>query len=199
MTSLTFSLTVVTLQLASSQFSPRLLRTFTRDRLVHVSLGLLLATFTYALTVLRTVRASLVGAAAFVPQISVTVAYLLALASVLGLVVFLAHLARQIRVEWMLRKVHADTDTTMRRVLSEQGRHHGGAAGACPRGAAVRAAIRVSDLDRRTGVAGRRRRRRRRGVHRPAARRSPWSRAPRRSGVAPRRPTTTCRRPAGTP
>ena len=30
-TSLTFSLTVVTLQLASSQFSPRLLRTFTRD------------------------------------------------------------------------------------------------------------------------------------------------------------------------
>jgi uncharacterized membrane protein len=119
-TSLTFSLTVVTLQLASSQYSPRLLRTFTRDRLVHFSLGLLLGTFTYALTVLRTVRASLSEQTAFVPQISVTVAYLLALVSVLTLVVFLAHLARQIRVEWMLRKVHADTDTTMRRVLSEK-------------------------------------------------------------------------------
>jgi uncharacterized membrane protein len=57
-TSLTFSLTVVMLQLASGQFSPRLLRTFTRDRVVHVTLGLFLATFTYALTVLRTVRAS---------------------------------------------------------------------------------------------------------------------------------------------
>src|SRR5687768_12359354 len=34
-TSLTFSLTVVTLQLASSQYSPRLLRTFTSDRFVH--------------------------------------------------------------------------------------------------------------------------------------------------------------------
>ena len=36
-TSLTFSLTVVTLQLASSQFSPRLLRTFVRDPLAHGS------------------------------------------------------------------------------------------------------------------------------------------------------------------
>jgi uncharacterized membrane protein len=118
-TSLTFSLTVVTLQLASSQFSPRLLRTFTRDRLVHVSLGLLLATFTYALTVLRTVRASLSEQSAFVPQVSVTVAYLLALVSVMTLVVFLAHLSRQIRVEWMLRQVHAETKETMRRVLHE--------------------------------------------------------------------------------
>ncbi|MEO8329282.1 MAG: DUF2254 family protein, partial [Candidatus Nanopelagicales bacterium] len=55
-TSLTFSLTVVTLQLASSQFSPRLLRTFTSDRYVHMTLALLLATFTFSLTVLRTVR-----------------------------------------------------------------------------------------------------------------------------------------------
>ncbi len=39
-TALTFSLTVVTLQLASSQFSPRLLRTFTRDRVVHLTLAL---------------------------------------------------------------------------------------------------------------------------------------------------------------
>ncbi len=45
-TSLTFSLTVVTLQLASSQFSPRLLRTFTRDLFVQVTLAVFLATFT---------------------------------------------------------------------------------------------------------------------------------------------------------
>ena len=51
-TSLTFSLTVVTLQLASSQFSPRLLRTFARDRFVQRTLGLFVATFAYALTVL---------------------------------------------------------------------------------------------------------------------------------------------------
>jgi uncharacterized membrane protein len=118
-TSLTFSLTVVTLQLASSQFSPRLLRTFSRDRLVHISLGLLLGTFTYSVTVLRTVRASVSDHEAFVPQIAVTVAYLMALVSVLMLVVFLAHLARQIRVEWMLRQVHAETDDAMQRLLTD--------------------------------------------------------------------------------
>jgi uncharacterized membrane protein len=118
-TSLTFSLTVVTLQLASTQFSPRLLRTFTRDRIVQVTLALLLATFTYAVTVLRTVRASLESQAAFVPQLSVTVAYLLGLISVLALVGFLAHLAQQIRVESMLRQVHSDTTATLRREVPD--------------------------------------------------------------------------------
>ncbi|WP_380156105.1 DUF2254 domain-containing protein [Kineococcus sp. R86509] len=116
-TSLTFSLTVVTLQLASSQFSPRLLRTFTRDRFVHVTLGIFLATFTYALTVERTVRSADEEGAAFVPQFSVTVAFVLTIASVIALVLFLAHLAGEIRVETMLRTVHEDASDTARAVL----------------------------------------------------------------------------------
>lgn len=119
-TALTFSLTVVTLQLASSQFSPRLLRTFARDRVVHVTLALFLSTFTYALTVLRTVRDQADQQPQFVPQISVTLAFLLALASVLGLVLFLAHLAREIRVETMLRTVHAEASSTARQLLTER-------------------------------------------------------------------------------
>jgi uncharacterized membrane protein len=120
-TSLTFSLTVVTLQLASSQFSPRLLRTFTRDRFVHLTLALFLGTFTYALTVLRTVRDADGNEPAFVPQISITVGYVLAIASVLGLVLFLAHLAREIRVETTLRNVHRDASGTVRRTLPAAG------------------------------------------------------------------------------
>lgn len=112
-TSLTFSLTVVTLQLASSQFSPRLLRTFTQDLFVQVTLAIFLATFTYSLTVLRTVRSSDGSASPFVPRLAVTTSFLLALASVVGLVLFLAHLTRQIRVETMLRKVHEDASETM--------------------------------------------------------------------------------------
>jgi uncharacterized membrane protein len=117
-TSLTFSLTVVTLQLASSQFSPRLLRTFTSDVFVQSTLAIFLSTFTYALTVLRAVRSGDNGATAFVPRISVTVAFVLGIVSVLGLVLFLAHLARQIRVETMLRDVHDDATTTVRRTTS---------------------------------------------------------------------------------
>jgi uncharacterized membrane protein len=117
-TSLTFSLTVVTLQLASSQFSPRLLRTFTRDRFVHVTLALFLAAFTFALTVLRTVHTDANGQHQFVPKLSVTVAFLLALASVVVLVLFLAHLVSQIRVETMLREVHADASDAIASVLT---------------------------------------------------------------------------------
>lgn len=111
-TSLTFSLTVVTLQLASSQFSPRLLRTFSSDVFVQGTLALFLATFTYSLTALRSVRSG-EAAGAFVPRIAVTVGFLLAVASVVGLVLFLAHLARQIRVETMLRDVHVDASAVV--------------------------------------------------------------------------------------
>ncbi len=106
-TSLTFSLTVVTLQLASGQFSPRLLRTFARDRFVQRTLGLFVATFVYALTVLRTVRDGSNGGEVFVPQISVTVGFVLAVISVITLVLFLAHLVRLIRVETLLGTVLA--------------------------------------------------------------------------------------------
>lgn len=116
-TSLTFSLTVVTLQLASSQFSPRLLRTFTRDLFVQGTLALFLATFTYSLTVLRSVHGSTQTLGEFVPRISVTLSFVLAIASVIGLILFLAHLAQEIRVETMLRNVHRDASTTVRAVL----------------------------------------------------------------------------------
>ena len=118
-TSLTFSLTVVTLQLASSQFSPRLLRTFSSDRFVHGTLALFLAAFAFALTVLRSVRDEGNGNTAFVPEISVTVAFVLAIASVVGLVLFLAHLTREIRVETMMRRVNVETQETIDRVFPE--------------------------------------------------------------------------------
>lgn len=116
-TSLTFSLTVVTLQLASSQFSPRLLRTFTSDVFVQATLSVFLATFTYSLTVLRSVRSSDATLPEFVPRLSVTVSYVLAVGSVVMLVVFLAHLVQKIRVEPMLRDVHDDASATIQATL----------------------------------------------------------------------------------
>ncbi|WP_236243473.1 DUF2254 domain-containing protein [Streptomyces sp. CC228A] len=116
-TALTFSLTVVALQLASSQYSPRLLRTFSADRNVQVTLALFLATFTYALTVLRTVRTAEEGQQPFVPQASVTLAFVLALASVVALVQFLSHLALELRVETLIARVHHDAEQTAARVF----------------------------------------------------------------------------------
>ncbi|NJC21420.1 putative membrane protein [Arthrobacter pigmenti] len=119
-TSLTFSLTVVTLQLASSQYSPRLLRTFTSDRFVHNTLALFLATFAFALTVLRTIRDDDEQSAGFVPEIAVTFSFLLVLATVIGLVLFLGHLSRQLRVERMLNDVREDFTTTVEEIGAHQ-------------------------------------------------------------------------------
>lgn len=121
-TSLTFSLTVVTLQLASSQYSPRLLRTFTSDTFVHNTLALFLSTFAFALTVLRTIRDEDDQSIGFVPEIAVTLSFLLALATVIGLVLFLGHLSRQLRVERILKDVRDDFMTTVGEVgLHEEG------------------------------------------------------------------------------
>lgn len=120
-TTLLFSLTIVTLQLASSQYSPRLLQTFVRDRVVQSCLGILLGTFVFALVVLRSVRsADDSEESAFVPRLSVTVAFLLTLASVGALVAFLSHQTRQLRVETMLRDVHVEAGATLRRLAGDQ-------------------------------------------------------------------------------
>ncbi len=116
-TSLTFSLTVVTLQLASGQYSPRLLRTFARDRFVQRTLALFLATFAYSLTALQNVHTTDVGKPGEIPQISVSVAVFLALLSVIGLVFFLAHLVTEIRVETMMHTVWADSISAARQIF----------------------------------------------------------------------------------
>lgn len=51
-----FSITIAALSLAAGQMGPRLLRNFVRDRANQVTLGVFLATFAYALMVLRSVR-----------------------------------------------------------------------------------------------------------------------------------------------
>jgi len=120
-TTLLFSLTIVTLQLASSQYSPRLLQTFVRDRVVQSCLGILLGTFVFALVVLRSVRSADESEdSAFVPRLSVTVALVLTLASVGALVAFLSHQTRQLRVETMLRDVHVEAGSTLRRLTEDQ-------------------------------------------------------------------------------
>ena len=80
-TGLVYTVTMLVLQLASSQLSPRVMRTFLRDRVNQSVLGLFIATFLYALLVLREVRSPANGAA-FVPALAVTFTYLLLIGSV---------------------------------------------------------------------------------------------------------------------
>ncbi|HVM08564.1 MAG TPA: DUF2254 domain-containing protein [Acidimicrobiales bacterium] len=108
-TGVVFSLTVVTLQLASTQFSPRLLRTFLRDVSNQLVLAIFLATFAYCLVVLRGVSSGAGAEAGDVPRIAVTGAYVLGAASVAALVFFIDHIARAIRIDSLMREVNEDT------------------------------------------------------------------------------------------
>ncbi len=86
-----FSLLVVSLQLASGQFSPRVLRGFWRDRFGQVLIGLLLSTFAFCVLVLARVN----PAARRAPALSVMFALLLTVASVVFIVVYLDRISRQ--------------------------------------------------------------------------------------------------------
>lgn len=112
-TSLVFSLTVVTLQLASTQFSPRLLRTFLRRPSNQVVLSIFLSTFVYSLVVLRSVRSGDNGGEEFVPALAITVAFLLVLGSVGALVFFIHHITSEIRADTLMQRVETDTVATI--------------------------------------------------------------------------------------
>ena len=95
---LTFSITIVSLQLVSQQFSPRALRGFLGDRLNQVVVGTFIGTFVYCVLVLRTVTEASDERETFVPALSISVAVVLAVASIALLLVFIHHMARTIQV-----------------------------------------------------------------------------------------------------
>ena len=92
MTGLVFSITMVVLQLASSQFTPRVLGSFLESRITQATLGVFTASFVFALTVTRSVRGDYGETGTFVPQVSVTAAFVLVLASVGCFLAFIHHI-----------------------------------------------------------------------------------------------------------
>lgn len=118
-TGLVFSITIVVLQLASSQFSPRVLRTFLDDRTPQATLGVFTASFVYALTVMRDVSGSSDDSNEAVPQIALTLAFVLVLASVGMFLAFIHHITQSISVDTIIRTVGSETLTLMARGRSE--------------------------------------------------------------------------------
>ena len=110
------SLTLVVLSLASSQFGPRLLRNFIRDRVTQVVMGTFFSAFLYCLFVLRTIRR---GDAEFVPHISVTIGVLFAVAGLVMLIYFVHHIATSIQADTLVARVSADLTATIDRLYPQ--------------------------------------------------------------------------------
>jgi uncharacterized membrane protein len=113
-----FSLTLVALTLASSQFGPRLLRNFMRDTTNQVVIGTFVSTFLYCLIVLRSIRREDSGS--FVPHLSVSVSVLLALASMGVLIYFIHHVAVSIQADELIARVASELIQGIDRLFPEQ-------------------------------------------------------------------------------
>ena len=114
---LMLGLTVVALQLSSTQFSPRLLRNFLRDRPNQIVLSAFVATFAYSMAGLYTVGVSGGNRTASFPRLAVSGSIVLLFIS-LGLLVFFAdHLVHSIQVDAIMHVVQRNTITVIRHGL----------------------------------------------------------------------------------
>jgi uncharacterized membrane protein len=106
---LVLGLTVVALQLSTTQFSPRLLRKFLRDRANQIVLSVFVATFVYSSAGLYTVGLSAGSRVQQFPRLAVSGAIALLFATIAMVVYFADHLAHSIQVDAIGARVEKDT------------------------------------------------------------------------------------------
>ena len=99
---LVLTITMVVVQLAMGQFSPRIVQTILRDKPSQIAVGLFIATFVHAMLALREVQFEDGGS---VPGLAILVAYVLVVVSVVVLVLYVHHIGRSLRVSALIELV----------------------------------------------------------------------------------------------
>jgi uncharacterized membrane protein len=115
-----FSITIVALQLAASNFGPRLLRNFMQDTGNQIVLGTFISTFIYCLLVLRTIHGDGDGYSEFVPQLAVTGGILLAIISIGVLIYFIHHASTIIQASHIIQNVSEDLHSAIERLFPQK-------------------------------------------------------------------------------
>ena len=111
-----FSATLVTMQLASSQYTPRVVQTLMRRWYLQGVLGMFLGSFAFSLLVLRSVRpAGAEGEPEFVPVLGVSTAILIALVSVGVLIFYIIFAMRSLEPTALINSAASETITLLER------------------------------------------------------------------------------------
>jgi len=113
--SIVFAILLMSLTLASMQFSPRIIVSFSRDKVTQWILGLFLGTFSYCIAVLPAAR---MKPYPFSPVLSVFGAMLLVLACVIGLLFFIHHISRAISVNFIVDRIASETELMIDECMS---------------------------------------------------------------------------------
>ncbi len=111
-----FSISILMFQLASSQYSPRVIHGLFRDPFNKRVMGLVAGIFTYCLIVLRSIRSAIDdNGEAVIPNVSVALAVVLGITALLAIVAFINHSAHTMDISRILRGV---TDETLDQIRS---------------------------------------------------------------------------------
>ena len=114
----TFSITMVAVTQASSQYTPRILRNFMRDRANQIVLGSFVGIFAYCLVVLRTIRGA--DGLTFVPSLAVLLGVLLAIVGIAVLIFFVHHIATTLQASEIVARIARETIATVDRMFPEE-------------------------------------------------------------------------------
>jgi uncharacterized membrane protein len=117
--SIVFAILLMTLTLASTQFSPRILVSFIRDHVTQWTLGIFLGTFSYCLAALPAVRSA---PHVFVPVATVAGAMVLAPVCVAWLIYFIYHISMSISVNHIVDRIRKDTEDVIDDLMPKQRR-----------------------------------------------------------------------------
>ena len=101
------AITMVVVQLAMAQFSPRIVQTFLQDRPSQNAIGLFVATFVVAMLSMRGVQVS--EEEPVVPGFSVLVVFMLVVVDIVVLVTYIHHIGRSLRVSALIEMVGTNT------------------------------------------------------------------------------------------
>lgn len=113
-----FSITLVALSLTSSQYTSRVIRTFIRDRVTQVVLGMFVGTFAYCLVVLRTIRGGDEGA--FVPALAVLAGLIMAFVGIASLIYFIHHISVSIQASIIIATTAEETMAAVDHLFAQE-------------------------------------------------------------------------------
>jgi uncharacterized membrane protein len=112
--SIVFAILLMTLTLASMQFSPRIIVSFARDRITQWTLGMFLGTFLYCMAALPAAHGL---PKPFAPVTTVVGAIVLAIACVAGLLFFIHHISQAISVNHIVDRIAAETELMIDKIM----------------------------------------------------------------------------------
>lgn len=108
--SIVFAILLMTLTLASMQFSPRIIISFSKDQVTQWTLGIFLGTFSYCIAALPAAHSQ---PQPFEPVVTVMGAMLLALICAGWLLFFIHHISRAISVNHIVDRIASETESTV--------------------------------------------------------------------------------------